>query len=167
MSKPMYLHGLEAKPWGTKGAWMTRTYGGSGPELPSATGEPDAFAKSCAVARDAVAREQPSLIVGSSFGGAVLMQLQLDGVWAGPSVFLAQAAIRLGVCDASGRVPDGVSAIFIHARADDVVPFADSQAITDNSGPLVQLWPTHGDHRLHHITEDGTLQRAVDELLPR
>ena len=32
---PMYLHGLEGKPWGTKGAWMTATFNGTAPEMPA------------------------------------------------------------------------------------------------------------------------------------
>jgi len=159
---PMYLHGLEGSPKGTKGAWMTERYGASAPEMPAKSGVEDAFTRCVEVARKAVHAERPSLIVGSSYGGAVLMKLVLDGDWSGPCVFLAQAAVKLGV----GRiVPSHVPAILIHAPDDEIVPYEDSALVARESGPLVELWTVRGDHRLHHIIEDGTLERAVNQLL--
>ena len=162
MKKPMYLHGLEGSPRGTKGAWMTRMYDASAPEMPARSHVQDAFSKCVAVAREALRQKEPSLIVGSSYGGAVLLQLVLEGTWSGPCVFLAQAGIKLGVGD---TLPPGVRAILIHALHDDVVPHEDSRILAENSGNSVELWTVEGDHRLHHITDDGTLQSAIDGLL--
>ena len=160
----MYLHGLEGSPKGTKGAWMTARFGAEAPEMPARAGVENAFSRCVEVARKAVEEHEPSLIVGSSYGGAVLMQLILDGVWNGPSVFLAQAGVKLGVGD---RLPPGTPAIFIHAPGDDVVPYVDSVTVVDNSDDHAVLWSVDGDHRLHSITEDGTLEKAVLTLLNR
>ena len=100
----------------------------------------------------------------SSFGGAVLLKLVHEKVWTGPCVFLAQAGIKYGL---DARLPAGIHAILIHAEEDKLVPFADSMKIAEASGSQVELWPTGGDHKLHHITTDGTLKRAVEQLLPK
>lgn len=159
----MYLHGLEGSPQGTKGQYMVQSFGATAPDMPAIGGVESAFDDSYAVAREAVARENPSVVVGSSFGGAILMRLVLEGHWRGPCVFLASAGYRYGLGDS---IPEGIEAIFIHAREDRIIPFEDSERVVRNSGPRCQLWPTDGDHRLHHIVSDGLLYRAVTALLP-
>ena len=158
----MYLHGLEGTPNGTKGRWMQTMFGAIAPLLPAKRDNPEAFRQSVSVAKDAVARYQPKVIVGSSFGGAVLMQLLIDGIYDGPSVLLAQAGVKYGVAE---RLPEDTYAILIHAPDDDIVPFEDSVRLQEQSGAGVELWPTEGDHRLHHITKDGTLERAIRQCL--
>ena len=162
--KPMYLHGLEGSPKGTKGAWMVQHYGAHAPEMPAKMANPDAFEESYQIAAEAVRSLQPNLIVASSFGGAVLLKLVHEKVWTGPCVFLAQAGIKYGL---DARLPAGTHAILIHAEEDKLVPFADSMKIAEASGSQVELWPTGGNHKLHHITTDGTLKRAVEQLLPK
>ena len=162
VQRPMYLHGLEGNPEGTKGDWMTQPLGATAPKLPARANDAEALAKSVVVAKDAILKDQPHLIVASSFGGAVLRRILDDNVWRGPCVFLAQAGGKYGI---SCAIPDGVPAILIHARADQIVPFAHSEHLARISGPEVKLWPTEGDHRLHHITKDGTLYRAVMSLI--
>ena len=77
-------------------------------------------------------------------------------------MFLAQAGVKLW-----GDLPPGTPAIFIHAPGDDVVPYVDSVTVVDNSDDHAVLWSVDGDHRLHSITEDGTLEKAVLTLLNR
>ena len=161
--RPMYLHGLEGTPSGKKGSWMVEQFHAHAPEMPAKLANPDAFEQSYQIAANAVRTLQPNLIVGSSFGGAILLRLIHEGVWEGPSVFLAQAGVKYGL---SARLPSGLRAILIHAIADKLVPFADSQQMAEQSGDGVELWPTDGDHKLHHITNDGTLRRAIERLLP-
>ena len=141
---------------------MTARFGASAPEMPARADVEDAFDRCVEVARKAIREEQPSLIVGSSYGGAVLMKLVLDGDWSGPCVFLAQAAVKLGV---GHLLPSHIPAILIHAPDDEIVPYEDSALMASESGSLVELWTVEGDHRLHHITQDGTLERAVMQLL--
>ena len=160
----MYLHGLEGNPNGTKGRWMQTMFGAVAPALPAKRDNPEALRQSVLVAKEAVERYQPSVIVGSSFGGAVLMQLLMDGIYTGPSVLLAQAGVKYGVTE---RLPQGAYAILIHAPDDDIVPFRDSLQLKEKSDGDVELWPTEGDHRLHHITTDGTLERAIRQCLQR
>ena len=160
--RPMYLHGLEGSPQGKKGAWMVRHYKAHAPAMPAKIGRLEAFEDSYGVALRAVNHHRPNLIVGSSFGGAILMRLILEGHWFGPSIFLAQAGLKYGLGD---RLPEGLPAILIHATADKLIPLEDSETVANNSGPTVSLWTTGGDHKLHHIIDDGTLRRAIDTLL--
>jgi pimeloyl-ACP methyl ester carboxylesterase len=161
-SRPIYLHGLEGSPQGLKASWMAERFGSYAPSMPAHAGRPDAFDASLAVALEAVTEYPPNLIVGSSFGGALLMRLALDGHWRGPSIFLAQAGVAYGLGD---RLPAGSRAILIHARQDSLIPFEHSQRLADKSGPLVELWATDGEHGLHHILKDGLFERAVRALI--
>ena len=160
--RPMYLHGLEGSPQGTKGAWMTRTFGAYAPTMPAKAGDEEAFEKSYRVALEAVQTHRPNLIVGSSFGGAILMRLILERHWKGPSIFLAQAGVRYGLGD---RLPSHIHAILIHGRQDTLIPIEDSILLAHNSGQNTILWGVDGEHRLHHIVEDGTLKKAVEHFL--
>lgn len=141
---------------------MVREYGAYAPEMPAKMGRINAFEESYAVALDAVIRYKPNLIVGSSFGGAILMRLTLERHWQGPCIFLAQAGVRYGLGD---RLPLGIRAILIHGTNDTLIDASDSEMLAERSGPEVVFWPTAGEHRLHEITTDGTLKKAIERLL--
>ena len=142
---------------------MSEHYGAIAPDMPAKQGRAEAFDECYAIAADAVQQHQPQLIVGSSFGGAILMRLLREEIWFGASIFLAQAGVLYGLGD---RLPEGVPAILIHSRADELIPFEHSQRLAENSGNTVHLWEANGDHRLHNIVSDGTLIRAIETLLP-
>lgn len=161
-SRPMYLHGLEGSPQGVKGRWMAQEFNATGPAMPAKRGNPSAFDESYAIAREAVRQLQPNIIVGSSFGGAILMRLVLEKEWFGPTIFLAQAGVLYGLGE---RLPEGLPAILIHAKKDKWIPHEHSLRLAQNSGDSVKLWTTEGDHKLHHITNDGTLRKAIETLL--
>lgn len=156
--KPIYLHGLEGSPQGVKGAWMTRTFGAIAPDMPAKMGDPLSFERCFTIAADTVQKSPPSFIVGSSFGGALLMKLVNEGLWSGPCIYIAQAGVRYGLGD---RLPSTVPAILIHGRQDTLIPSADSETLARNSGPRVSFWLVEGEHRLHNITSDGTLEKAI------
>ena len=158
----MYLHGLEGSPNGIKGAWMQSKFAADAPELPARFNNPNAFAESVLIAQNAVQDLQPTLIVGSSFGGAVLLQLHHNNIWTGPSIFLAQAGVKYGL---SPHLPYNHRAILIHAKEDKIIPIEGSRQIQEQSGTNIELWIVNGDHRLHHIVEDGTLERAINTAL--
>lgn len=101
-----------------------------------------------------------ALVIGSSFGGAVLLSLIHAGLWRGPSIFLAGAGVKLTT---HRTLPAGVPAIFIHGRRDDVVPLEDSRLLARSAG--MSLWEVEDDHRLAGILDDGTLGAAISLLL--
>ena len=161
-SRILYLHGLEGSPEGTKGRWLRDRYGAYCPLLPATAGSANAFDDSFEVAYSTLRKVEPALVIGSSFGGALLLRLVQEGHWRGPSLFLAQAGRGYGLRDS---LQGAGAAILIHAKTDSVVPFQWSAELAANSGDNVQLWPTTGDHRLHHILADGSLAAAISQLL--
>lgn len=178
----MYLHGLEGSPQGTKGRWMQTYFSAVAPEMPASRDNFEhSFAASYKVAKSAVQTHQPDVIVGSSFGGGILMKLLQSGDWSGNAVMLAPAGVMYGIGD---NIPEGSHAIIIHSPADHLVSYADSELIVRNSGGRAELWAAEsvhldscdpsstdnacdGNHRLHAIIHDGMLARAVVAQLTR
>lgn len=107
-------------------------------------GYEEAFATPLARAREAIT-DETRLVMGSSFGGAVLLRLLHEAPrWTGPSLFLAGAGLKLTPYD---HLPAGVPCLLVHGTADQVVPFADSEALAATS-PTAMLRAVEDDHRL-------------------
>ena len=88
-----------------------------------------------------VYRRNPDVIVGSSRGGAVAINIQSGDT---PLVLLCPAWKRWGT--AKTVKP---TSVIVHSRADDAVPFADAEELVRNSGlPKSGLIETGTDHRL-------------------
>ncbi|MFO0619133.1 MAG: HD domain-containing protein [Polyangiaceae bacterium] len=154
----LFLHGLESNPQGKKARYLSSRYLGFAPALTTRV-----FATALDEARAAIRERDPAVVVGSSFGGALLLALLTAGDWRGPAVFVAQAGVKLGIADA---LPEGSRAILIHGTADDVVAFEGSARLAASTSKGAELWAVEGgDHRLDVILADGTLARAVDALL--
>ncbi|MDG1479407.1 MAG: hypothetical protein P8R54_07440 [Myxococcota bacterium] len=117
-----------------------------------------AFALPMANARAAITAET-RLVIGSSFGGAVLLKLLHEGGWSGPSLFLAGAGVKL---TPHRTLPADTRALFIHGRHDDVVLPADSRHLAAISG--APLWEVEDNHSLAGILTDGTLAAAIGYL---
>ena len=167
---PLYLHGLEGGPSGTKGRHILKLYGRSGPQMPARGRQnlpatpPDFFEACVQVAYASLLDRSASVLVGSSFGGAITMALLQRGLWCGPVVLLAPAIAHYGL---DLKLPVGSHAIIIHDRRDDIISFAGSQSLHDKNHDICELWESDGGHRLHTITQNGTLERAVDRQIER
>ena len=86
-------------------------------------------------------RHRLDVVVGSSRGGAVAMNLDSEDT---PLVLLCPAWTKYGTAK---TVKPGTT--ILHSRADDVVPFADSEELVRTSGlPATALVKVGGDHRL-------------------
>jgi hypothetical protein len=177
----IFLHGLESGPGGAKALWLKERYGALTPDLQTGEvirrreqalkegkiipgGHPElakVLSGPLSRAREALS-PAPDLVLGSSFGGALLLALLNEGLWTGPSLFLAGAGLRLTPYTS---LPEGTRAILIHGRDDDVVPPQDSRALAATGGPQVQLWEVGDGHRLQSTLEDGTLDLAIQWLL--
>ena len=90
------------------------------------------------------------------------MKLNIEGIWRGPSIFIAQAGVRYGLGD---RLPKEVPAILIHGAQDTLIPSSDSEKVANHSGSNAHLWLVEGTHTLHNIIKDGTLKRAIRTLM--
>ncbi len=182
MSRIVFLHGLEAAtdeqliPTGGKARFLKARYGAATPGLNTQAARqswieararglpwrdpiPDyalAFATPMQSALGAI-DATTQVVVGSSFGGAVLLRLLHESAWKGPSIFLASAGSKL---TPYRSLPAGVPCLLIHGRSDETVPCTDSEALAATS-PDAELWLVDDGHRLATILEQGTLERAI------
>ena len=135
--KILFLHSWQSVPGGVKPTFL-KDHGHTviNPKLPD-----DDFAEAVRIAQGAFDRDQPDVVVGSSRGGAVAMSI---GSGSAKIVLLCPAWRKFGTAK---TVKPGT--VILHSRADDVVPFADSEELAKNSGlPASALIEVGNDHRL-------------------
>jgi hypothetical protein len=150
--KILFLHGWTSRPGGLKPSFLvTQGHDVINPALPD-----EDFEKSVRIAQAAFDEHAPDVIVGSSRGGAVAMNVRADAT---PLVLLCPAWRRWGEARA---VKPGT--VILHSRVDDVIPFADSELLVQNSGlPPGALLEVGSDHRL----ADPASLRAMLEACER
>jgi alpha-beta hydrolase superfamily lysophospholipase len=135
--KILFLHGWQSVPGGVKPTYLAE-HGHEiiNPKLPD-----DNFPEAVRIAQAEVDKHRPDVIVGSSRGGAVAMNVASDNA---RLVLLCPAWRRHGTAT---TVKAGT--IILHSRTDDVVPFGDSEELVRNSGlPASALIEVGNDHRL-------------------
>lgn len=114
------------------------------------------------VQREALGRFGPRVLVGSSFGAGVALALLQDGSWSGPTLLLAQAAVRMG---RPLELPPGVPVRLVHGTRDEVIDPADSRALAGAGRPAdVRLIEVDDDHSLTASVRSEALVRWVREL---
>ena len=152
-----FIHGLEGSPQGTKARTLAAHFETITPAMDTSD-----FEACVALHAERVRRFEPDVVVGSSFGGAVAVALLQREHWRGPTLLLAQAALRQGL---RPKLPAGVPVWLVHATADDVVPIEDSRRLArSGTRGQVRLIEIADDHALHAFTTDGRLVRTVEEL---
>jgi hypothetical protein len=135
--KILFLHGWGSVPGGLKPTYL-RDHGHQviNPSLPG-----EDFAASVRVAEAAYQEHQPDIVVGSSRGAAVALNIDSGQT---PLVLLCPAWKKWGTATTVKA-----NATILHSRADEVIPFTDSQELLDNSGlPADKLIEIGNDHRL-------------------
>ena len=135
--KILFLHGWQSVPGGVKPTFLA-SHGHEviNPKLPD-----EDFAEAVRIAQAEFDRHQPEVVVGSSRGGAVAMNLHSG---AARLVLLCPAWKRWGTVK---MVKPGT--VVLHSRADDVIPWGDSEELVRNSGlSLSALIEIGNDHRL-------------------
>lgn len=143
--KVLFLHGLESKPGGTKAIALKEAgYEVLNPALPKKP-----FDIAVKIAQDVINYEKPSVIVGSSRGGAVAMAVDPKGA---DLVLIAPAWKKYGV---SRKIE---SAFILHSESDDIVPFEDTQELFRNNRGL-QVISCDDDHRMR---KEETLNAIID-----
>lgn len=111
------------------------------------------FERSVGVQLRALAAHPIDVVVGSSFGGAVALELLRRGAWRGPTVLLCPAHLRVAERAGVPWVPlapsvEPARVLLVHAREDEVVPYAHSQQLSRELG--AELVTVSDDHRLSH-----------------
>lgn len=167
MKKILYFHGKEGTCEGTKGQYLRSLgkYEVCCEHYNTGTRGDDwrDFLPQCVeISRQAIEKHEPDLIVGSSFGGGVLLSLVQKGLWTGPCVFLAGAGIQYGMMPV---LPEGQKVILIHGTEDFLIPLEDSIRLT-RSSESAKLIAIQDGHRLKRlVTDTNILEKAIDELL--
>src|ERR1700689_293571 len=118
----LFLHGWQSVPGGVKPAYL-QNHGHTviNPKLPD-----DDFEEAVRIAQEEFDKHQPQVVVGSSRGGAVAMNINSGDA---RLVLLCPAWKKLGTVK---TVKPGT--VILHSRVDDVVPFADSEELVKKSG---------------------------------
>ena len=135
--KILFLHGWQSQVGGVKPTYLEN----QGHEVINPKLDDNDWDSALHTAQQNLTNLQPDVIVGSSRGGAIAMNLSQTNV---PLVLLCPAWKRWG--DVQLLQPN---ALILHSRRDDVVPFADSEALIRSSNlPLDTLIEVGTDHRL-------------------
>lgn len=133
----LFLHGWHSVPGGVKPTYL-QDHGHSviNPAL-----DDDDFSAALATAQAEFDKHRPEVVVGSSRGGAIAMNINSQSA---RLVLLCPAWKNWGTVK---TVRPGT--VILHSRADDVIPFTDSEALVQNSNlPPTALIETGNDHRL-------------------
>src|SRR3954447_18321481 len=149
--KVLFLHGWRSVPGGVKPTFLAQ-HGHEviNPKLPD-----EDFNEAVRIAQAEFDRHQPQVVVGSSRGGAVAMNIDSGNA---RLVLLCPAWRRWGT---ARTVKPGT--VILHSRADDVVPFTDSEELIRNSGlPASALIEVGSDHRL---ADPASLGRMLRECI--
>jgi len=125
----LFLHGLHSLPKGVKPTYL-QDHGHVVPD--------EDFAEAVQIAQAEFDRHQPQVVVGSSRGGAVAMNIKSGSA---KLVLLCPAWKKYGTARTVGK-----RTVILHSRADDVVPFSDSEELAAGSG--ARLIEVGSDHRL-------------------
>jgi alpha-beta hydrolase superfamily lysophospholipase len=132
--KSLFLHGWTSKPGGVKPTYLAN----HGHEVVNPALPNEDFEEALRIAQAEYDRHRPDVVVGSSRGGAVAMNLDSGDT---PLVLLCPAWKKHGPAKTVKK-----NTTVLHSRADDVVPFEDSEELAKNSGAT--LIEVGTDHRL-------------------
>ena len=135
--KILFLHGWHSVIGGVKPTHLMN----AGHEVINPALDDDDFAAAVRTAQTECDQHEPDVIVGSSRGGAVAVNIESEDT---PLVLLCPAWKNWGT--ATTVKPNTV---ILHSRKDDVIPFADSEELAANSGLSPEsLIEVGTDHRL-------------------
>ncbi len=135
--KILFLHGWHSVPGGVKPTFLKD----AGNEVLNPALDDDDFDAAVRTAQAEYDGHQPAVIAGSSRGGAVALNIESGDT---PLVLMCPAWKNWGTV--TKLKPNSV---ILHSRADDVVPFADSEDLVAQSGlPPETLIEVGNDHRL-------------------
>jgi hypothetical protein len=135
--KILFLHGWQSVPGGVKPTFLKDNgHEVFNPRLPD-----EDFQAALQIAQAEFDKHHPDVVVGSSRGGAMAMNMDVGSV---RLVLLCPAWKKFG----SARTVK-LGTTILHSRLDDVVPFADSEELVRNSHlPPQALIEVGSDHRL-------------------
>jgi hypothetical protein len=128
----LFLHGWQSVPGGVKPTFLAR----HGHEIVNPKLPDEDFTEAVRIAQAAFVKHQPAVVVGSSRGGAVAMNINSGQA---KLVLLCPAWKKWGT---ARTLKPGT--VILHSRGDDVVPFADSEELARSSrATLIEVGTDH------------------------
>lgn len=153
MATILFLHGWNSVPGGVKPTYLAD----HGHRVLNPKLDDDDFDAALAVAQTAFDLHRPDVVVGSSRGGAIALNIQSGAI---PLVLICPAWKRWGTVNTLKP-----NSLILHSRVDDVVPFSNSEELIANSGlPGETLIEVGNDHRLADETSLSVLLWACEVL---
>jgi len=151
--KILFLHGWQSVPGGMKPTFLKDNgHEVLNPKLPD-----EDFGEALLIAQQIFDTHSPDVVVGSSRGGAVAMNMRAGDT---RLVLLCPAWKKFG---STRTVKPGT--VILHSRADDVVPFGDSEElIRSNNLPREALIEVGSDHRLADPESLQMMLRCCERL---
>jgi len=132
----LFLHGWQSIPGGVKPTFLQDNgHEVLNPKLPD-----DDFETARRIAQQAFDDYLPHVVVGSSRGGAIAMNINTGDAGI---VLLCPAWKKYG---SAKSVKAG--AVILHSQQDETVPYSDSEELVRRSGPRASLIEAGHDHRL-------------------
>lgn len=141
--KILFLHGWHSVVGGVKPTYLMD----AGHEVINPALDDDDFDESVRIAEAEYEKHNPDVIIGSSRGGAVAVNMKSGHT---PLVLLCPAWKNWGT--ATTVKPNTV---ILHSRQDDVIPFADSEELVANSGLSPETLIEVGDD--HRLADEASL----------
>ncbi len=152
-----FIHGLESSPQSRKAVNLAEHFEALTPAM-----DTENFDACVDIQSRSLQSFEPDLIVGSSFGGAVALELLQRGDWCGPTLLLAQAALKRGQ---ECRLPEGVPIWIVHGTGDALIDIEDSRQLARAGSPEhVRLIEVEDNHELRASVLGGQLIEWVREL---
>ena len=143
----LFLHGRDSKPGGTKPTELTNDgHTVWNPALPK-----ESFEESVRIAQEIIDTEEIDYVVGSSRGAAIAMTIGASDL---PLILIAPAWKAFQV---EPKLPDRT--IILHSKADDIVPFKDSEELSSLTGALVL--ECGSGHQMNDNAAIGVLKALV------
>ncbi|HEY6559442.1 MAG TPA: YqiA/YcfP family alpha/beta fold hydrolase [Polyangiaceae bacterium] len=150
----LFVHGLESSPQSSKAVFLAEHFTALTPAMDTSD-----FEGCVALQAREIAAFRPDVVVGSSFGGAVVVALLERAAWRGPTLLLAPAQRHYPVAE---RLPEGTAVYIVHGTRDDVVSIDGSRSLAQSGTPaLVRLVEVDDEHRLQSLVTSGRLAELV------
>ena len=151
----LFLHGWTSTPGGLKPTFLKE----HGHEVLTPALSDGDFDTAVRTAQAEYDQHQPDVIVGSSRGGAVAMNIESGDT---PLVLLCLAWKNWGTATTVK-----CSTTLLHSKADDVVPFKNSEELIRHSGlPESALLEIGNDHRLAESEPLKAMLEACERVPP-
>lgn len=153
--KILFLHGWHSVPGGVKLTYLKD----HGHEVINPALDDNDFDAALATAQAEFDKHQPLVVVGSSRGGALAMNINSGDA---KLVLLCPAWKNWGTTKSVRS-----DTVILHSRADDVIPFADSEELVINSDlPASALIEVGNDHRLADSEPLAAMLSSCKSVLP-